>query len=370
MKFTIPRNELASALGIIIGAVENRQTMQILGHVLIEAEADAGRVMFTGGNLEIELQAEAVATVETAGQSTVPAKKLYDIVRNLPEGAEIRLEFEETKALLRCGRSRLTLPVLPAAEYPRIDDRGLEHRTTYSVAEKELKRLMQRVAFNMQTNDPRLYLNGMLLHLTGSELRAVAGSAFCMGASSMKFDAAGEAQAILPAKSATEVLRLLEDTDSVATIRMSHTQFQMQCAACRMTTKAVDSRYPDYERLINSVQPNATLTVGREALKRALTRLTLVSDQTKRGVRLSMTTSLLTLESRASQFEEGEDHVDAKLTGLESFEIGFSAIALAEIVSAIPTDEIRFRFADDRHPVHIAAAAGESGQYVVAPMVL
>src|SRR3546814_3901816 len=113
--------------------------------------------------LEIELQAEAKATIAETGRSTVPARKLYDLVRNLPEGAEVRLDFEETKALLRCGRSRITLPVKPANEFPQLDDRGLETAVTFALPEGELKRLMQRVSFAMATNDVRLYLNGMLL---------------------------------------------------------------------------------------------------------------------------------------------------------------------------------------------------------------
>src|SRR3546814_4881886 len=128
MKFTILRNDLASALATVIGAIDTRQTQQILSHVLIETTADG--LLLTGTNLEIELQAEAKATIAETGRSTVPARKLYDLVRNLPEGAEVRLDFEETNALLRCGRSRITLPVNPANEFPQLDDRGLETAET------------------------------------------------------------------------------------------------------------------------------------------------------------------------------------------------------------------------------------------------
>lgn len=369
MKVIVPRNELTTALSTVLRAVELRQTLQILAHVMIET-TETG-LLLTGTNLEVEIQATATAQISEPGRSTVPARKLYDIVRNLPEGAEIRLEFEETKALLRCGRSRLTLPVLEPLEFPRLDDRGLDGGVSFDIAEGDLKRVMKSVGFQMPTNDPRMYLNGMLLHATKGELRTVAGSSFKMGMAILKADVFAnlETQIILPTKSANDVMEMLQDGDAVASIRMARGAFEMKCAAGVVKAKAIDSLYPDYMRLM-TVHESATLKIPRETIKRALARLTLVSDQTKRGVRLSLNPDSIKLETSASNVEDGEDHIDAAYEGPGGFEIGFSSVALAEVVGAISGNEVVMRFVDARTPTHIAAADGSGGQYVLAPMVI
>lgn len=369
MKFTILRNDLATALSTVLGAIDTRQTMQILAHVLIETTADG--LVLTGTNLQIELQAEAKATINTEGRATVPARKLYDIVRNLPEGAEIKIEFEEAKALVRCGRSRLSIPAMPADEYPRIDDRMLDKGVSFAIAEGELKRLMQYVAFQMPANDPRIYLNGLFLHVTNGELRAIAGGGLKMGMASMKCDAlAGlESEIIIPTKSAQEVMKLLADSDALAAVRMTKSQFEIRCNAGTVKLMAIDSRYVDYMRVM-AINHISTLTVGRDALKRSLARLTLVSNEVSRGVRMSLHPDSVTLETQASQAEDGEDHIDAKFDGPDGFEIGFSAVALSDVVGAITDDELVIRFVDGTTPPHISAANGSGGQHVLAPMKL
>lgn len=369
MKFTAPRNELAAALATVLRAIEQRQTLQILSHVLIET-TDTG-LLLVGTNLEVDIRATAAANIDVPGKGTVPARKLYDIVRNLPEGAEIKLEFEENKAQLRCGRSRLTLPVMNALEFPRLDDRGLDQCIAFEVPEVDLKRLMKSVGFQMPTGDVRMYMNGMLLHVTDGELRAVAGSSFTMGMASLKSDAfaALEAQVILPTKSASELMDLLTESETLASVRMSRSMFEIRCIAGVLQAKAIDSLYPDYMRLMN-VERSSSLKIERESIKRALARITLVSDQTKRGVSMLMRPDSVTLETRASHVEDGEDHIEATFDGPPDFEIGFSAVALAETLSAIPGSEVIIRFGDTKTPTHLASADGSGGRYVLAPMVI
>jgi DNA polymerase III subunit beta len=197
MKLTVLRNELVSALSAVMGVIERSQTLQVLSHVLIDATGDV--VAVTGTNLEIELRTTAAATVDAPGKTTVHARKLFDIAKNLPEGAEVQLAFDGDKATLKCGRSRYTLPVMSAIDMPLMDCRSLDQGATFQVAERDLKRLIQRVAFAVGAEDVRPYLNGLLLHLIDNEIRAVGSDGVSLGRASIRQEraAAGQAQVLL-----------------------------------------------------------------------------------------------------------------------------------------------------------------------------
>jgi DNA polymerase-3 subunit beta len=368
MKFTVLRNELASALSTVMGATERTGTLQILRHILIEA-AD-GCLGIVGTNLEMELRTEAAATVEMPGRATVPARKLYDLVKGLPEGAELRIEFEPRKALVKCGRSRYTLPVLPADEMPMLDVTPLKSGTTFEIEERALKQMMQSVLFAVAEEDVRAYLTGMLLHLADGEVRAVGGSNVSMAraASALPVPANGDIQTILINKSAREIVRLLSDTDHKAKVRVCTSMIHLELASCSITTKAIEGRYPEYDRVI-ALNVRSTMRIDREVLLRALARTAIVTNVHK-AVRLTPKADSLELTTAASDNEAGDECIDAKFDGPADFEIGFSISALSEVISALPPGEVVFNFETPLRHAQIQSAANDDRRYAVMPMRL
>lgn len=368
MKFTILRNELAGALSAVLGAVSRGGSLQILSHVLIEARD--GKVLMMGTDLEMELRAETAATVDVPGRATVSARKLADLVKGMPEGAEIRLEFEERKALMKCGRSRYTLPVLPAMDMPALDPLPLEKGITFQVEERALKQVMQRVLFAVADDDARKYLTGMLLDLIDGELRAVGGSHVSMGVASAKVPGSplGKVQVILINKPAREIARLLSETEHLATVRVCPSMIQIDLSSCSIRTKSIESRYPEYDRVMEQ-NTQSTLTVDRDALKAALARAAITANAHK-GLRLITKPDALELESRMSDNECGGDSVEAKYEGPDEFEIGFSAVALSEIVSALPAGDVVVQFESPKRHALIRSAASNDCRYAIMPMVI
>jgi DNA polymerase-3 subunit beta len=371
MKFTILRNELVAALATVMGVVERAQTLQILSHVLIEATDDA--MTITGTNLEVELRAGVVAEIERPGKSTVHARKLYDIARNLPEGSELKIEFSDDRATLKSGRSRYSLPVLPAIEMPMVDERPLQQGVSFRIPERELKRLMQRVSFVVASNDPRPQLNGMLLHIQGGQIRAIGSDGVTLGFTRAALvDCAEDAnvQVILHGRSVKEIIRLLSDTDEPAHIQLSPWMTQMELASCRVTTKAIDTAYFAYERVME-VSPQWSLRVDRDALRSALIRSSIVMPSVKKPVVMTLHGGAMEIAAQnATTVEAGDEHLDAEFDGADGFRIGFSADVLGDVIAALPPGQILMRVGSAMKQAHIRAADNDDCQYVVAPFLL
>lgn len=366
MKITVLRNELVSALSTVMGVIERSQTLQILSHVLIDASGDV--VALTGTNLEIELRTVASATIDAPGKATVHARKLFDITKNLPEGAEVQLAFESEKATLKCGRSRYTLPVLPAIDVPLMDCRPLDHGASFCVAERDLKRLIQRVAFAVGVEDVRPYLNGMLLHLVGNEIRAVGSDGVSLGRANIRHEntAAEPVEVLLHARTIKEIVRLLSDGEERATIRVARQMAELQLSACRVTTKALDYAYVPYERVMD-FETKWAMKVDRDALRAALIRSAFVVNTTNKALRLTLRPDAMEIAASASATEAGTEHLDIEFDGTDGFEIGFAVDALTDAVTALPPGPIVMRINSDDRPARLLSASNDDCQYLVMP---
>jgi len=365
MKVSATREHLLEALQSVIGVVERRQTMPILSNVMLSAREN--RLRFTATDLEVELVAAAEITLQQAGEITVPGRKLYDIVRTLPERTQVTLTRESDKVVLRGGRSRFTLSSLPASEFPVIEQISTQHRL--SLAAHDCRRLLDKTHFAMAQQDVRYYLNGTLLETDGHALRAVATDGHRLSLCELMLNgAAGQPQQIIvPRKGVLELQRLL-DGEGEITIELGSNHIRIQIGEVRLTSKLIDGKFPEYTRVI-PVNPPRVMTAPREALRAALQRTAILSNEKYRGVRLTFASGLLTVQAHNPEHEEAEDQVEVEFAG-EPIEIGFNVGYLLDALGAIESDSVEVCLTGPDSSCLIRAPGDATVKYVVMPMRL
>jgi DNA polymerase-3 subunit beta len=366
MKIQVGRNELLGALQSVIGVVERRQTLPVLANFLLEVREDALTVV--GTDLELELIGRARVQNLAPGRVTVPARKLFDICRGLPEGAELTLEAAADKVSLKSGKSRFSLSSLKADEFPAMGQAagGAEIR----IKRGELKQLLEKTQFAMAQQDVRYYLNGLLFDVSPGRLRAVAtdGHRLAFSELARDIDIAEPVQAILPRKSVLEMSRLLDNSDEEVTIVLAPGQVVVDLDAVRLTTKTIDGRFPDYERVIPEHGDKKVLA-NRETLRRALARTAILSNEKFRGVRLQLDDGLLRLQTHNPEHEEAEEELEVGYDG-GALEIGFNVNYLLDALAVMQAEQVvlELKNADSSGLLHEAEST--ASKYVIMPMRL
>ena len=366
MKIKVGRNELLTALQAVVGVVERRQTLPVLANFLLEAKD--GELVVTGTDLEMELVSTAVVDVQQDGRVTVPARKLFDICRGLPEGAEISLDAKPEKVTVRSGKSRFSLSALKADEFPAMGAIKGGHEVRLQRA--ELKNLLEKTQFAMAQQDVRYYLNGLLVEGNADRLRAVATDGHRL-AFSEREGVTGlkqPVQAILPRKSVQELNRLLDHSDTEVILVVGEGQVQVEIDSVRMTTKTIDGRFPDYERVIPD-HGDKQVHADRETLRRSLARTAILSNEKFRGVRLHLTEGTLKLQTHNPEHEEAEEEVEVDYAG-EELEIGFNVNYLMDALAAIGGDDVTLELKSSDSSGLIYEAGDPSSKYVIMPMRL
>ncbi len=365
MKLVTPRESLLKPLAAVIGVVERRQTLPVLANVLMQARD--GQLTLTATDLEVELVAQAGLPADD-GEITLPARKLHDILKSLPDEAEVTLAVDGERALLKSGRSRFQLATLPAHDFPNTEDIPFE--AELPIAQGALKRLIERTQFAMAQQDVRFYLNGLLLDWTGSELRAVAtdGHRLALCTLAVEGVSAAPLQVILPRKGVQELGRLLGDGETPAVLRIGTNHAQVVLGDIRFTTKLIDGKFPDYERVLPRVGSRAILA-DRLVLRTALTRAAILSNEKFRGVRLQAGDWLLKVQAHNPEQEEAEEEVEVNYSG-EAFEIGFNVAYLLDALGALPGELVKLAFTDSSSSCLIQDPESDSARYVIMPMRL
>lgn len=366
MKLQVGRNELLSALSAVIGVVERRQTLPVLSNFLLELKDDT--LVVTGTDLEIELEAHARVQNLAPGRATVPARKLFDICRGLPEGAEIQLEVSGEKAQLKSGRSRYSLSCLKADEFPAMG--RVTDGQALTLPRGQLKSLIEKTQFAMAQQDVRYYLNGMLLEVASGRVRTVAtdGHRLAMSEATVETGFKDVLQVIVPRKAILELQRLLDSSEEAITVRIGAGQIEADLDVVRMTSKLIDGRFPDYERVIPE-SGDKKLQADRETVKRALARTAILSNEKFRGVRLNLDGSTLTLQTHNPEHEEAEEALEVMYEG-DPIEIGFNVNYLLDALGALGTEQFVMELKGSDASGLIHAADDRSSKYVVMPMRL
>jgi len=368
MKFSAQRESLLTPLQHVVGAVERRQTSPVLGNVLIDA--DDGVLTVTATDTEIELQAHADLHIDQSGVTTVPARKLLEICRYLPDSARIDFDSTGEKVKFNSGRSRFTLATLPVEEFPKVD--ALQDPQIVTLAAGELHQCIRSTAFSMAQQDVRFYLNGMLLEIGSARLSCVAtdGHRLAYSQCATEAEPAEPVRSIIPRKSINELQRLLgaAGADDPVQLRITPQHLQITIAEVRLTTKLIDGRFPDYNRVI-PIDGNKELVIDCATLKQSLTRASVLSNEKYRGVRMALQSGVLTISSNNPDQEEAIDEVEVDYTG-DSAEIGFNVTYLLDVLNTLESDNARILLKDGNSSVLITPEHNSDSKYVVMPMRL
>ncbi len=365
MKFTAAREALLKPLQAVMGVVERRQTMPILANVLLVAKD--GKVAVTATDLEVELVANAGVEIEGAGEVTVPGRKLLDICRALPDGAEVAIAMSGEKLAVKSGRSKFSLTTLPAADFPTIED--INAGQTLGLPQATLCRLLDKTHFSMAQQDVRYYLNGLLMETDGKYLRAVATDghrlALCqvrLGGKKMP-----EQQVIVPRKGVLELQRLMSGEGDVD-LQLGSNHIRIELEGIRFTSKLIDGRFPEYERVIPTDTSNQ-LAADRELFKGALQRTAILSNEKYRGIRLIIRNNGIVLQAHNPEQEEAEEEFEVKYKG-DDIEIGFNVNYLLDSLGAIESEEVTLSVVDGNSSCLLREPGNDDYKYVVMPMRL
>jgi DNA polymerase-3 subunit beta len=365
MKFTVAREALLKPLQAVIGVVERRQTMPILANVLLVAKD--GLLAVTATDLEVELVANATVDVDGAGEVTVPGRKLLDICRALPEEAELAIALSGEKLGIKSGRSKFTLTTLPAADFPTVED--INAGQTLSLAQETLCKLLDKTYFSMAQQDVRYYLNGLLVETDGKHLRTVATDGHRLALCQVELDGKKmpEQQVIVPRKGVLELQRLSSGEGQVD-LQLGSNHVRIELGGIRFTSKLIDGRFPEYERVIPQDTSNA-LTADRELLRGALQRTAILSNEKYRGIRLIIRDNGMVLQAHNPEQEEAEEEIEVKYKG-DDIEIGFNVNYLLDALGAIESEDVSLSVVDSNSSCLLREPDNDDCKYVVMPMRL
>ncbi len=370
MRLTIERAALLKALGHVQSVVERRNTIPILSNVLLAA--DAGVLAFSATDLDMEIIDQAPAAIEAPGQITAPAHTLYEIVRKLPEGAEVELRYtgDDPRLQVSAGRSRFNLPVLPAGDFPVMSQDGLSSRV--GVDAGDLIRLIDKTRFAISTEETRYYLNGLYLHTVTdngvAKLRAVATDGHRLALAEMiaPEGATGLPGVIVPRKTIQEARRLLDDCAEVVELQLSQAKVRMDFGGAILTSKVIDGSFPDYMRVIPKDNPKS-LTLDNKLFAQAVDRVATISAEKSRSVKLAIEPGKMVLTVRNMEAGQAVEELEVDYDG-EAFEIGFNARYLLDVTDQIQSETAELRFADPASPTLVIDPADAGVQYVLMPL--
>jgi DNA polymerase-3 subunit beta len=350
----------------VIGAVERRQTLPALSNVLIRARDD--RIELTATDLEIELVATMTQQVEQPGETTLPARKLLDIVKALPEGADLTVKVDGERGTLNSGRGRFTLSTLPAAEFPSLEE--FDGARAFVASQDEIRHLIDRTSFAMAQQDVRYYLNGLLLELGDRRVRAVATDGHRLAVCDASTDQTHEEarQVIVPRKGVMELARLLTGGEAPAEVNLGANHIRVVLPEVRFTSKLIDGRFPDYERVMPRGN-DKVLIADRSLLREALGRTAILSNEKYRGIRLSVETDSLSIQANNPDQEEAQEELSVEYQG-SRLEVGFNVNYLLDCLNVLESDSVRMLLNDANSSCLIEDPANSSCQYVIMPMRL
>jgi len=368
MRFTVSRDALLKPLQLVSGVVERRQTLPVLSNILLVLKDQ--ELSLTGTDLEVELVGRV--TVEPGGDSgavTVPARKLVDICKSLAEGAVVDFSQTDDKVVIKSGRSRFTLATLPASEFPIIEDE--KGTSSVTIEQQKLKELLDSTSFAMAQQDVRYYLNGMLFEVAPDYLRVVAtdGHRLAMQTVSLSNDTESVQQLILPRKGIVELARLISEGEGELTLVFGSNHIRARMRDYTFTSKLVDGKFPDYNRVLPKGGDKGVVGDRRE-LRQAFSRVSILSNEKYRGVRLVLAPGELKVLANNPEQEEAEEAVSVEYAG-DAMEIGFNVSYLIDVLTALNSARVRMTLSDANSSALLEAEDGAvEALYVVMPMRL
>ncbi|HBK45492.1 MAG TPA: DNA polymerase III subunit beta [Xanthomonadaceae bacterium] len=366
MRFTLQREAFLKPLAQVVNVVERRQTLPVLANFLVQVQN--GQLSLTGTDLEVEMISRTTVEDSQDGEVTIPARKLFDIVRALPDGSRVTVSQSGDKVTVQAGRSRFTLATLPANDFPSVDE--VEATERVAVPEAALKELIERTAFAMAQQDVRYYLNGLLFDLRDSTLRCVAtdGHRLALCETELENSAGSKRQIIVPRKGVTELQRLLEGGDRELELEVGRSHVRVKRDDVTFTSKLIDGRFPDYEAVV-PIGADREVKVDREALRASLQRAAILSNEKYRGVRVEVSPGQLKISAHNPEQEEAQEEVEAD-TKVSDLAIGFNVNYLLDALSALRDEHVVIQLRDANSSALVREASSEKSRHVVMPLRL
>lgn len=367
MRFSVNRESILRPLQAVAGAVERRHTLPVLSNLLMRVSD--GLLTLVGTDLEVELTATVhIDDPEMIdGATTVPARKLVDICRTLPDDAQIKFECQDDRLILRSGRSRFTLSTLPDSEFPQIED--IQPKLNFQLPQLALRQLVEHTQFSMANQDVRYYLNGMLFETSEGWLTAVATDGHRLALSRVVVkEPMVDNQCIVPRKGVLELIRLLDADETLVTLSISDNHMRVEMADFTFTSKLVDGRFPDYRRVLPR-GGNNIIEGDKDTLKQAFSRVAILSNEKFRGVRMLISQDEMKISANNPEQEEAEEAVAVNYQGVE-LEVGFNVSYLLDVLNTLSGERVRITLIDASSSALVEDAADDGALYVVMPMRL
>jgi len=367
MKFTIARETLLAPLQQVIGVIEKRQTLPILSNVLVRIKE--GQIELTGTDLEVQLITRGPIDTNESVEVTVPARKLLDIFRLLPERSLVNVDISEDRFSIRCGGSRFNLTTLPVENYPAFDNGATELEV--SVPSDLLRAALNKTTFAMAQQDVRYYLNGILLDLDGAALRTVSsdGHRLAVFQESIPAVSPSNRQIIIPRKGVLELARLLSDADDSVLLQIAPNTVRINLGAVSFSAKLVEGKFPDFQRVMPK-ELNRIYTIDKDTLKSALTRVSVLSNEKYKSISVDVDANgLMAIKAQNPEHEEAEERLTVKING-SGISVGFNAAYLIDAVNNIDSETVRLSFTEAANSCLIEDAIDNRFKFIVMPMRL
>lgn len=366
MRFTLQREAFLKPLAQVVNVVERRQTLPVLANFLVQVQN--GQLSLTGTDLEVEMVSRIAVEDAQDGETTIPARKLFEIIRALPDGSRITVSQTGDKITVQAGRSRFTLATLPSNDFPSVDE--VEATERVAIGEATLKELIERTAFAMAQQDVRYYLNGLLFDLRGNALRTVAtdGHRLALCETDLAKPSGSKRQIIVPRKGVTELQRLLESGDREIELEVGRSHVRVKRDDVTFTSKLIDGRFPDYEAVI-PIGADREVKVDREALRASLQRAAILSNEKYRGIRVEVSPGNLKISAHNPEQEEAQEEIEADTT-VSDLAIGFNVNYLLDALSALRDEEVIIQLRDSNSSALVRESSSEKSRHVVMPLRL
>lgn len=359
------RDTLLTPLQSVSGIVERRHTLPILSNVLLEKKGDRLTLLATDIEIQITTATEG-AGGDGDGAVTVGARKLQEILRSLPDTAEVSLLLEDKRLQVRAGKSRFSLQTLPADDFPRMTLTEGETKQ-FSISQKAFRQLLGKTQYSMAAQDVRYYLNGLLLLVEGKELRAVATDGHRLAFASVEIDTdLPRQELILPRKTVLELNRLLLDNEEPLNITLASNQVRFAFGSVVLVSKLIDGKFPDYERVVPATLKNH-MTVSRQTLIQALNRAAILTNEKFRGIRVVLGDNSLKLIAANAEQEEAQEEIEVQYSG-DPIDVGFNVSYLLDVLNNVHIEEIQWSFNDANSSALITVPGNERFKYVIMPM--
>ena len=369
MNIKLSRGALLKPLTYVSSVVEKRQTLPILSNVLIQFDGNS-RLSLTGTDLEVEVITHCDQVSGEAGDISLNARKLYDITRSLPDDAEISITSEDNgKSIIRSGKSRFTVQTLPVDDFPKIETEQWDQ--TWKLPASIFKQALTRTSFAMAQQDVRFYLNGLLLVSDNNNMTTVATDGHRLAKTEIQLTSKStdsEIQAIVPRKAITELNRMMDNIEDDISVSFNANHMRVELDSVIFTSKLIDGRFPDYEKVIPKNQDKAIL-IDRHELQNTLNRAAILTNEKFRGVRLIITKDKMSVSANNPDQEEAFDEIAIEYTG-DDIEIGFNVGYMLEALNVINSEKVEILLSDANSSGTLRAPGDADTVYIVMPMRL